>query len=220
MIKIKEIISELKAIDENVWGIYTFKRDPIVGKVSDKEKEEIIAEAIECGRQEAIDLKNKYGNISCRQYAGHLGISISEDEKGNSGDYILFARFNAPDRISVYMDNVKKTEEIVREENLNRLLDEVKIEDVLIAHEIFHFIESSDKNIYTRRKKIRLWRIGPIEYTSGLMAVGEIAAMAFARELLSLSYSPNLFDILLLLPHDENKARMLYEEVHAMEGVK
>ncbi|MDI6618952.1 MAG: hypothetical protein QME45_09810 [Clostridiales bacterium] len=215
---IKELIDELKTIDENTWGAYIFKRDPIGNRVA--EKEDIIEKAGECGRREAAALKDKYGYRPCREYAKCLGLIISRYEDCDSKDYILFARFNAPDRISIYMDSVNKAEEIVKEENLSGLLDGVKIEDVLIAHEMFHFIESRDKEIYTRKKRVKLWNIGPIKYTSGLVAAGEIAAMAFARELLSLSYYPGLFDILLLWPHDENKAKVLYEEVHAMKGVK
>jgi hypothetical protein len=217
---IKDIITELKSVDSHSWGIYTFKRDPVERKVTDKEKEEIIEKANECGRIEAASLKGKYGSKSCREYAENLGITITESNDESSRDYILFAKFNAPDKITVYMNNVRKTEEIVKKENLNRLLDGVKIDDVLIAHEMFHFIENSSKDIYTRRKKIRLWKLGPIVYNSGLVAAGEIAAMAFARELLGLSYYPNLFDILLLLPHDEKKAVALYKEVHDLKGVE
>ncbi|HBM79265.1 MAG TPA: hypothetical protein DD426_00270 [Clostridiaceae bacterium] len=216
---IKEMIVELKTIDENTWGAYIFKRDPIGDRVTEKEKEDIIGKAGECGRLEAAELKDKYGDRPCREYAGCLGLTISRYKDCDSKDYILFARFNSPDKISIYMDSVNKAEEIVKRENLSGLLDGVKIEDVLTAHEMFHFIESRDKEIYTRKKKIKLWNIGPIKYTSGLVAAGEIAAMAFAMELLNLSYYPGLFDILLLWPHDENKAKMLYEEVIAMKGV-
>jgi hypothetical protein len=118
------------------------------------------------------------------------------------------------------MKNIRKAEELVKNENLNLLLDGVKIEDVLIAHEMFHFIEDNNKEIYTRAAKIMLWRLGPIKYHSGLVALGEIAAMAFAKELLQLSYYPNLFDILLLYPHDKSKAKTLYDEVRAMRGDK
>jgi hypothetical protein len=215
---IKDLIGELRTVDKNTWGLYTFKRDPLHAKVSDEEKTEMIEKANECGRQEAIVLKEKYGIKSCRQYAKSLGITISDIEEKNSEDYILFAKFNAPNQVSINADNVKKAVEIVKEENISFLIDEVNIEDVLIAHEMFHFIEGNNKEIYTKNVKIRLWKLGPIKYDSGLVSLGEIAAMAFAKELLNLTYYPNLFDILLLYPHDEKKAKMLYDEVYEMKG--
>ncbi|MBU3142821.1 hypothetical protein [Clostridium sp. CF012] len=215
---IKDLIRELKTVDKNIWGLYTFKRDPLCSKVTGKEKDDMIKKANECGRLEAIDLKEKYGTKNCRQYAQQLGLIISEIEETNANDYILFAKFNSPNKISININNIKKAEEIVEKENLNLLIDEVKIEAILIAHEMFHFIEGKNKEIYTNSTKIRLWKLGPIKYNSGLIALGEIAAMAFAKELLQISYYPNLFDILLLYPHDEKRAKMLYDEVLAMKG--
>jgi hypothetical protein len=215
---IKELIGNLKAANENIWGLYTFKRDPLCNKVTDKEKAEMIEKANACGREEAIALKEKYGVKTCREYAEILGLTIFEIEERNSDDYILFAKFNSPNKISICINNVKKAEEMVKKENLNLLIDGVKIDDVLIAHEMFHFIEGKNKEIYTRKTKIRLWQLGPLKNDSGLVALGEIAAMAFAKELLQLSYYPNLFDILLLHPHDEKRAKALYDEVYVMKG--
>jgi hypothetical protein len=215
---IKDFIRELKTIDEKTWGEYAFKRDPLYARVSTDEKADMIVKANECGRREAIAIKEKQGIKTCREYANNLGITVSELEDLNSKDYILFAKFNSPNKISIYTHNIKKAEEVVKNENLNLLLEGVRIDDVLIAHEMFHFVEENNKEIYTRSTEIRLWKLGPIKYNSGLIALGEIAAMAFARELLDLSYSPNLFDILLLYPHDSSKSKMLYDEIHAMKG--
>ena len=198
---IKDLIRELKLLDKYEWGSYTFNRDPIHNKVSRQEKKDMIEKANECGYHEALLLREKYGIKSPMEYAQLLGIKVSELEDEGSKDYILFARFNSPNNISVYMKNVRKAEELIKNENLNMMLGGVKIEDVLIAHEMFHFIEDNNRDIYTR-----------------LVAPGEIAAMAFARELLKLSYYPNLFDILLLYPHNSKTAKALYDEAIAMRG--
>ncbi|HEY8891911.1 MAG TPA: hypothetical protein VIM70_16855 [Clostridium sp.] len=215
---IKELIRELLAVDDNIWGLYTFRRDPICNKLTDSEKIEMIKKANECGRQEAIGLIYKYGIMTCHQYAKQLGLTISEIDEKNADDYILFAKFNSPNNIFININNVKKVNELVSAENMNILIDEVDIEEVLIAHEMFHFIEGQNKEMYTSNAKIMLWKLGPIKYTSRLIALGEIAAMAFAKELLNLSYNPNLFDVLLLYPHDEKKAKMLYDEINDVKG--
>lgn len=215
---IKELIINLKVVDANVWGLYTFKRDPLCSKVTHEDKTDMIKKANECGRMEAMKLKEEYGINTCVKYAEKLGLTISEIEEVNSKDYILFAKFNSPNIISINKNSVKKAEEIINEENLNGLIEDVKIEDILIAHEMFHFIEMNNKEIYTSNTKVMLWKLGPIKYDSGLVALGEIAAMAFAKELLQISYYPNLFDILLVYPHDNKRAKMLYDEVCVMKG--
>lgn len=215
---IKEYIEKLKTLDKYTWGKYIFNRDPIQNKVSDNEKARMIEKANECGRLEATALRDKYGSKSVQDYAEQLGIKVSKLEDGDSKDYVLFARFNSPDIISIYMKNIRLAEELVKAEDLSLLLDKAGIEDVLIAHEMYHFMEDKNKEIYTRAEKVLLWKLGPIKYQSGLVALGEIAAMAFAKELLQLSYHPSLFDILLLYPHDKKKAETLYKEVIAMRG--
>lgn len=215
---IKELIQNLRTVDRNIWGLYTFRRDPLCSRITDEEKIEMIEKANECGKQEAIALKEKYGIKSCRGYAEELGLTITEIEERSGDDYILFAKFNSPNKISICSNNVKAAEEVVEKENISKFIDEVKIEDVLIAHEMFHFIEGGNKEIYTRSTKIRLWKLGPIKNDSGFISLGEIAAMAFAKELLQLTYYPNLFDVLLLYPHDEKRARALFDEVYAMKG--
>jgi len=215
---IRDLIEELKVVDQNIWGLYTFNRDPLRSKVNDEEKAEMIEKANQCGCKEAIKLKERYGEGTCRQYAQRLGLTICEIEENNANDYILFAKFNSPNKISIITNNVKKGEETVQKENLDELIEEVKIDDILIGHEMFHFIEGQNSEIYTRNAKIMLWKIGPIKYNSGLIALGEIAAMAFVKELLKISYYPNLFDILLLYSHDEKRAKMLYDEVRVMKG--
>lgn len=210
---INEMIKELRKIDDVNWGLYAFKRDPLDKKINEDEKISIIKESIECGCMEARILKEKYGVIDCCGYAEKLNIDIAEIEAHDDGSYILFAKFNDPNKISVYMESVRKAETLVQSNDLKDLICGVNIKDVLIAHEIFHFIESQKNDIYTKRKKIQLWKLGPIKYKSGLVVLGEIAAMAFAKELLQLDYSPHLFDVLLLYAHNESQAKEIYNEI-------
>ncbi|MFL0266748.1 hypothetical protein [Candidatus Clostridium radicumherbarum] len=215
---IKEIISNLRNIDKNIWGLYTFKRDPLCNKITFAEKIDMIEKANKCGIEKALELRESFGSKTCREYADKLGLSVSEIEERNSNDYILFAKFNAPNKISICRNNVKIAKEMVEREKISTLIDDVNIEDVLISHEMFHFLEGQDKNIYTKNEKIKLWSIGPIKYHSGVVALGEIAAMSFAKELLKLNYYPNLFDILLLYPQNEKRALELYDEIYAVKG--
>jgi hypothetical protein len=89
----------------------------------------------------------------------------------------------------------------------------VDIESMLLAHEMFHYFEEDNKEIYTKTKKIELWKLGPIHYKSQLAALSEIAAMSFARQLLHLDYNPYVFDAIMLYPHDGKKTQELVNEI-------
>lgn len=208
----------LVGISDKDWGRYAFSRDPLNNKVSDELREEMIVEANECGRQEALKIKEKYPNVSIKEIAKKMNLEITEKDSNGMDSYIMFACYNSPNKITVFMKNIILVEAFINENSLNNKLDNVDIESVLLAHEIFHHIEENNKDIYTRITKIALWKIGSYKYKSGLIALGEIAAMAFAKELLSLNYNPYIFDILMLYPHDKQKTDKLFNEIKEIKG--
>ena len=57
------------------------------------------------------------------------------------------------------MDAVEKAEALATSEGLSDLLGDVKIFDILLAHEIFHAVEFRKENtIYTKTERVELWR--------------------------------------------------------------
>ena len=215
---IKEKINFLINIKDEEWGEYAFSRDPLKGKVTSELRKEMINKAIECGKREALKLKEKYRNISIAKIIKKMGLEVIEKDSNKTDAYIMFACYNSPNKITIFNENKILVEKFINENELNDKLDRIDIESVLLAHELFHHIEEKCENIYTKSTKIVLWRIGPYKYKSGLVSIGEIAAMSFAKEVLSLQYNPYLFDILMLYPHDEEKANKLYKEIEGLKG--
>ncbi len=215
---IKEKIDFLISIKDEEWGEYAFSRDPLKGKVKSELRKEMINKAIECGKREALKLKDKYKDISIVKIIDKMGLEVIEKNSNKTDSYIMFACYNSPNKITIFNENKILVEKFINENELKDKLDNIDIASVLLAHELFHHIEENYSNIYTKSTKIVLWRIGPYKYKSGLVSIGEIAAMSFAKELLSLHYNPYLFDVLMLYPHNEKKANELYREVEGFKG--
>lgn len=210
---IKESTIELLKLNDEEWGLYAFSRDPLQGKLKDEEKRELILEANQCGSEQALKLKKEFGERTVKEYADLLKIRIVREDSEGSDNYIVFAKFNYPDKATIYSGNVKKVEKLIEENEMGELLGNVDIESMLLAHEMYHYFEEGDKDIYTKTKKIELWKLGPVRYKSRLAALSEIAAMSFARELLNLDYNPYLFDAIMLYPHDAKKTQDLIDEI-------
>jgi hypothetical protein len=87
---------------------------------------------------------------------------------------------------------------------------------MLLAHELFHAMQLRSPDLYVNRKHIRLWKIGPFERYSALLSLEEVAAMAFAETLLGLTYTPYVYDVLMLLPQATMEARKLYDRLQQM----
>lgn len=210
---IKESTIELLKLNDFEWGMYAFSRDPLEGKLSVEEKRELIIQANKCGAEQAEKLKMQFGVKSVKEYAKKLKIQIIREDSDGSDNYIVFAKFNYPDKATIYSGNVKKVEKLIEENGMGKLLGHVNIESMLLAHEMYHYFEESDKGIFTKTKKIVLWKLGSLQYKSKLIALSEIAAMSFARELLNLNYNPYLFDAIMLYPHDAKKTQSLIDEI-------
>lgn len=204
---------ELLRLNDIEWGFYAFSRDPLGGRLSDNEKKELIIEANRCGVEQAKKLKAQLGKKTVREYANIIKTQVLLEDSDGCDNYIVFAKFNYPDKITIYSGNVKRVEKMIEENDMGEILGQVDIESVLLAHELYHFIEESDKDIYTKTKKIELWKLGPIRYKSKLLALSEIAAMSFAQELLDLDYNPYIFDVIMLYPHNVKKTNELIDDI-------
>lgn len=210
---ILESIKQLISLDNIHWGNYAFSRDPLNGKVKEEQRVTMIENANTCGIEQGRKLRAQYGNSSIKEIANHLGLNIKYEDSDGTDSYITFAKFNYPNNITIFEGNIKKANAFIEENQLEELLGEVDISEMLLAHEIFHYIEEQEPTIYTRTEKIQLWKLGPLRNQSTLMAIGEIAAMAFAKELMQITYSPYVYDAIMLYPHNKEQAQVLVNEI-------
>lgn len=210
---INEKIDYLLSMTDEEWGRYAFELDPLNKKIDNDLKEEMILKANKCGQDAAKKIRESYGNISIKDIAKKLSLNVTYKDAKGMDNYIVFACYNSPNKITVFRENIKMAMHFIKEEKLENKLNNVNLEDILIAHEMFHYLEENNKEMYSNQEKIVLWKLGKFNYKSKLIALGEIAAMAFAKELLKLTYNPYLFDVLMLYPHDATKTDNLLEEI-------
>lgn len=215
---ISEKIDFLVNMSDKEWGQYAFSRDPINNKISYELRQEMIEKANLCGKEQALKLKKRFHNLSVKQITEKMNLKITYKDSNGTDNYIMFACYNSPNKVTLFMKNVTLVEQFIKENQLEKSLDNVDIENMLLLHEMFHHIEGNEQNIYTKTETIKLWKIGFFEYKSKLIALGEIAAMAFAKEMLSLSYNPYVFDVIMLYPHDTKKADEIFVEVKEIKG--
>ncbi|MBS5982260.1 MAG: hypothetical protein KIC67_06555 [Clostridium butyricum] len=216
--EIKEMLQKLIMIDDEKWGYYAFRREPLKGKFSEDDKLILINKANECGKKYAQKIREQYSNMNTYDIAKEMGLEVDYPDRPNGGGHIIFAQFVEPNKVTVFKDSINKAEELITSKKLGGLFSDINIEELLLAHEIFHFIEENDDDIFTRTEKIRLWKIGPIKNDSNIVCLGEIAGMAFAKELLKISYSPYILDVFLVYLYNIQASYGLYEEIMSINN--
>lgn len=209
------MMEHLLSLDDSVWHLYAWSRDPLEGKFTREQKLAYGSRAAECGRNEA-ELLKKGANVW--DIAARMGLKVSTPQVPVGGGYVIFAQYREPDSVTIYMDSARRAQELIRRERLEGLLGKQAVEDVLLAHELFHVTEYRKKDtIYTRTEKVELWR-KPFSNRSRMICLGEIGGMEFARRLTGIPYTPYVLDVLLMYGYDKEAATALYEEIAAFAG--
>ncbi len=210
---IKTMLQSLMLLKDPFWDDYAMRREPLIGRISDEQKAEFIKNARRCGEALADEVCEKCGKLRPEAYAKKLGLTVEHINGKDDGNYTMFACFNEPDHISVFQETIKQTDLLIQEQELAELLGSIHTEDILIAHELYHYFECIRPNLYTNQKLLCLWKIGKLQNLSKVVSLQEIGAMAFAQQLLHLSFSPFVFDVLLLYSQNKRLAKNLYESI-------
>ena len=223
LLPLPQLLEGLLSLGELEWGWYAFARDPIGGRFSPQQKRELIQKASDCGREYARRCLQEFPGCTPAQLASRLGLKVLYPqrplEKSAAGGRVLFALFTSPDQIEIFTDCTAKAGEAIRREHLEEMLQGVEVQDVLLAHEIFHYLEQRDADtIFTETYRFDLRPFGILHNRSRVVCLGEIAAMGFAKELLGLSYCPYLFDVFLVYFYQQQVACNLYAQIKKLSA--
>lgn len=217
---LREMIQTLVELSEEQWGGYAFYHEPLERKFTEEQKKEYARLASACGREEAVLLREKFPGESIRSMAEKSGLKVKLPDMPTGGGHVIFAQFTEPDEIVIYRDCIKRAEVLIKEEGLNEYLGAFRLQDLLLAHELFHGVEYQKREtIFTQTERIELWK-KPFSNRSRILCLSEMAAMAFAKELLCIAWSPYVMDVLLMYGYEKTAACALYEEILEAAGVR
>lgn len=221
----------LPITDERIWGEYAFSRDILANRIGRQEQQDMIWQAVRCGKELAEQLLTGFptpcrpSGARCQSVKGivpalsqiveYYKIKLTIEPESIIGDRILFARFTPPDEIVIMGEPLKKYEAVLMEEHLEGVLPSVsQVYALLLGHELFHVLEEQyEDTIYTRNKKVTLWKLWKYENKSTVRAVGEIAAMYFSQTLNKTAFSPFILDVLLSRQYSEDIAGGILEDI-------
>lgn len=209
-ITLESMMETLMQVDDNSWGMYAFSRDILRDKVDTATKKEMIAQAIRCGYEKADEVISRFGTGNPEQIAEELGLHVEYINQGQVADRVLFALFTPPDKIQIMGEPIQKATE---NQSIANLISEEQMKNLILGHELFHFLEEEDETIYTRTEKIALWKLFGYTNNSTIRALSEIAGMYFTKRLNALQWSPFALDVILYYNYNMNEARKIYDDV-------
>lgn len=216
---IKEILDELLSYDDKAWDRYVFGKEPLIGRLSQEERDYYAELAHKTGITLAREVRAGFPDNTVQEIIKKSGIRLDIQEKQDNGSYIMFACYTEPNSILLYNKPIRDAEVLLKRENCDKILEEKEIREILLAHELFHWYEYKRKDLPTQQKYITTFKIGKFANRSKIVTLSEIGAMAFAKELLQLKYSPYILDVILLMPFNRALAKEVFDSMRQKQGL-
>lgn len=209
----RERMEVLAALPQALWDAYAFQSDPGSARLSADGRASLACRARQEGTELAKRKHREYAGRSPSAVLADLGITLYDMPPTPFGSKIPFAYFEEPS--SVYLDRALTgaCQAQLERADFTAFLRGASVEEVLLAHELYHVFALRGETPYTREKHLRLWKLGPFETYRRVPALEELGAMAFAETYLGLTCSPFVLDVPLVCCHDPDQGETLYDRI-------
>lgn len=190
---------QLSQQKEELFAHYLLAQDNLYRKIPEEQRNSLITNAMASGEAVAQQLQGQ----ALADFLVESGIGVTYVEETSSKTKVSYtlAEIRLPDRITLNRTLIDSGQQLIDQQTgLQFLIERASISDVLTAHELFHYLENRDQ-LYTTEKHVQ-YKIGPFSKTARIHALSEIAATAFAKAFFGLSFSPLLFNPVLLYNFD------------------
>jgi hypothetical protein len=180
-------------------GLAMLQADPHALRLDRASQLAAVSDALADGTAIATDLKERFPTLTPQQIAGELRVPVeTTDDDPMVGSIWRFAEYRSrPPSIMLYSHGIAALEGTLVDNLAIELLGQATLQEVFVAHELYHHAEATRSELpIARRYRPTLFRIGKWQWRTGISALAEIAAGAFAQSLLDLPQHPKVLDFL------------------------
>jgi hypothetical protein len=193
--------AEIVAASPETLGLAMLKADPHGWRLDSATQFAAVAAALADGAATARDLRKRFPILTPQEVARELRVSIeTTDDDPMVGSIWRFAEYRPrPPHIMLYNRGIAPLERELTGSLAKRLLGRAAPRDIFVAHELYHHVEAIRSEVpIARRYQPTLFRIGNWRWRTGVAALAEIAAGAFAQSLLDLPCHPRVLNFVAL----------------------
>lgn len=193
--------SSVDSASSHMLGLAMLRADPHAWRLDQAAQSAAVDDALADGTATAQHYRRRYPHLTVSEIARELSVTISvTDDDPMVSSIWRFAEYRPrPPHILLYTRGLAPLEEARQMPLVRQLLGDATPHEVFIAHEIYHHAEAIRPDVpIARRNPLALLKIGRLRWSTGLAAMAEIAAGAFAQSLLALPCHPKALDSIVL----------------------
>jgi hypothetical protein len=189
--------AEIASASPEALGLLMLKSDLYASGLDERTQLAAVSDALADGVATAKDLRRHFPGLGPREIAGELQVPVvTTDDDPLVGTIWRFAEYRSrPPQIVLYTRGLAPFEHVRTRTLATRLLGESAVQDVFVAHELYHHAETIRAEIpIARRYQATIFQIGKWRWRTGISILAEIAAGSFAQVLLNLPCYPKALD--------------------------
>jgi hypothetical protein len=190
-------LAEFVTASPEALGLIMLEADPHARRLERPARLAAVADALADGTATARALQERFPGRTACELAHELGLPVeTTDDDPMVGTLWRFAEYRPrPPRIVLYDRGLAPLERTLTGSLATELLGQATPRQVFVAHELYHHAEAVRSDVpIARRHQPTLFRIGNWHWRTGIAALAEIAAGAFAQSLLDLPRHPKILD--------------------------
>jgi hypothetical protein len=214
--------AEIMIASPETLGLAMLKADPHGWRLDRAAQFAAVSDALADGAATARDLRKRFPVLTPQEIARELRVPIvTTEDDPMVGSIWRFAEYRPrPPHIMLYNRGIAPLERALAGSLTERLLGRATPRNVFVAHELYHHAEAIRPEVpIARRYRPTLFRIGNWRWRTGVAALAEIAAGAFAQSLLDLPCHPKVLDFVAvdaisIFPSQASRATMPHLDAH------
>lgn len=195
------------------WDLYALQNDLISQRLSYSQQHIFAQEA----RNEAIVIalckKKTYSQMTISEILACNGISVKNMPPVDCDSKVHFAIFEEPSLVYLNRKLTEICQQLLEQTGFDYILNGHSVEEIILAHELYHVIASAGEAPFIKKKHISVWKIGKFEIRKRITALEEVGAMAFTQEFLDLNLCPYVLDLPLTYCQSAEMAQSLYNRI-------
>ncbi len=192
-----DLVRRGTSVTDHAWRMSILSQDPVFDRFTDDQRDWLTTTAAACGEKQAAATLADFPGIG----AAAIAAALKRPPKVVSFKYnnrmkMLYMGQYHNDGIYVSKEALEQIAAAVRDHRLAGLLGTFDANDVIVAHELFHFFEETDPELGVDQIKVRV-KVWNLFYQNINPAVAdEIAASSFSQKVAGLAFNPRILEII------------------------
>lgn len=192
-----DLVKRGTAVSDHAWLKSILSQDPLFDRFTDDQRDWLTSSAAECGKRQATATLADFPDSG----PADIATSLKRPAQAVSFAYnnrmkMLYMGQYRNDRIYVSKEALQQIGASVRNHGLSSLLGTFDANEVIVAHELFHFFEEADPGLGVKQIKVRI-KVWNLFYQNINPAVAdEIAASSFSQKLTGLAFHPRILEVI------------------------